>query len=350
MVIPCTKCSSARRTPELLNLISICGEETMQSQLHSSRRNYDPHSQISRSMAAKSYEWDTWQCHVKIKELRQGYQKARESDCRSGAEPKTCRFDKELEAIFSGDPTSIAKRTVDTSTGLETVDTGLNPNEEVVDEMVELEDNAEQGTGMFADMGSQDLFLTPEASHQSQLSSSGMLDAGGELGCVLEGKPFHSCRESAAEKKITMKKQRDVPRNDPVLCGGKKRKRGMKTHVSENHKTDRQERRENQEQVIAGHGCMIKTMEEQTELLKSLITLQTEFMCARPPFQPIQNCFLCPPQTPPTHSYQTPGPFWYSVHSTPSDSFQNNSLTPSCHSSHSPSLLSPLHPSFLCVL
>ncbi|EMP42441.1 hypothetical protein UY3_00280 [Chelonia mydas] len=61
------------------------------------------------------------QCHAKIKELRQAYQKEREANCRSGAVPKTCCFYKELDIILGGDPTSTAKSPVDalgdTSTG-----------------------------------------------------------------------------------------------------------------------------------------------------------------------------------------------------------------------------------------
>lgn len=72
-------------------------------------------------MLNKGYEGNTQQCHGKIKELRQVYQKARESNCCSGAVPKTCSFYKELDAILSSNLTS-AKSPVDASVGLETAD------------------------------------------------------------------------------------------------------------------------------------------------------------------------------------------------------------------------------------
>ncbi|EMP38031.1 hypothetical protein UY3_04790 [Chelonia mydas] len=107
-----SKRSPAWTIAELLDLISIWGEEAVQSQLHLSSRNFD-------TFCEKIYDWDTLQCRAKIKELRQVYHKAREANHRSSAAPKTCRFYKELDAILGGDLTSTAKSPVDTSAGLE---------------------------------------------------------------------------------------------------------------------------------------------------------------------------------------------------------------------------------------
>ncbi|KAG6928746.1 zinc finger and SCAN domain containing 20, partial [Chelydra serpentina] len=116
---PCSKRSPTWSTPELLDLLVLQGEEALQSQLHSSHRNSDTYRQISHGFLGKGYEWDTHQCHAKIKELRQAYQKAKEANCCSGAAPKTCHFYKELDTILGSELTSTAKTPVATLAGLE---------------------------------------------------------------------------------------------------------------------------------------------------------------------------------------------------------------------------------------
>ncbi|EMP35794.1 hypothetical protein UY3_07031 [Chelonia mydas] len=101
----------ARQAPvwsngELLDLIRVWGEEAVQSQLCSSRRNYNNFGQISRDMMERGHDQDALQCRIKVKELQNAYHKAHEANCCSGAGPATCRFDKELDMILGGDPTS----------------------------------------------------------------------------------------------------------------------------------------------------------------------------------------------------------------------------------------------------
>ncbi|EMP39015.1 Zinc finger and SCAN domain-containing protein 20 [Chelonia mydas] len=110
----------ARQSPvwsngEVLDLISVWGEEAVQSQLCSSYRNYDTFRQISRDTMEMGHDRDTLQCRVKVKELRNAYHKAREANRRSGAAPMTCHFYKELDAILRGNPTSTLKTTMDNS-------------------------------------------------------------------------------------------------------------------------------------------------------------------------------------------------------------------------------------------
>ncbi|EMP24744.1 Zinc finger and SCAN domain-containing protein 29 [Chelonia mydas] len=106
MSAPRTRPSPTWGNTELLHLIGIWGEEAVQSQLRSSSRNYDTYGQISRCMIEKGHDWDTLQCRVKVKELRNAYHKTREANHRSGATPMSCLFYKELDAILSGNPTS----------------------------------------------------------------------------------------------------------------------------------------------------------------------------------------------------------------------------------------------------
>ncbi|EMP32849.1 Troponin I, fast skeletal muscle [Chelonia mydas] len=80
-------------------------------------------------MGEKGYTRDTLQCCVKIKELRQVYQKAREVNSRSGAEPHTCQFYDELHAILGSDPTSTPTSNVDTSQVCSCPNLMMNRNE-----------------------------------------------------------------------------------------------------------------------------------------------------------------------------------------------------------------------------
>ncbi|EMP40802.1 hypothetical protein UY3_01928 [Chelonia mydas] len=112
---PCPRRSPVWSNGEVLDLISVCGEEAVQSQLHPSRRNYDTYGQISRAMMERGQDWDALQCRVKVRELWNAYHKAQEANRHSGAAPMTCWCYKELEKILESDPTSTPKTNMDTS-------------------------------------------------------------------------------------------------------------------------------------------------------------------------------------------------------------------------------------------
>ncbi|EMP37490.1 hypothetical protein UY3_05303 [Chelonia mydas] len=59
-----------------------------------------------KGMKDRGHNRDPKQCRVKLKELRQAYQKTREANGRSGSEPQTCRFYDELHAILGGSATT----------------------------------------------------------------------------------------------------------------------------------------------------------------------------------------------------------------------------------------------------
>ncbi|XP_048695822.2 zinc finger and SCAN domain-containing protein 32 [Caretta caretta] len=85
---------------EVLDLIAVWGEESVLSELRSSFRNVKTFVKISQGMKDKGHNRDPKQCCVKLKELRQAYQKTRGANGRSGSEPQTCRFYDELHAIL----------------------------------------------------------------------------------------------------------------------------------------------------------------------------------------------------------------------------------------------------------
>uniref|UniRef100_A0A8C3HFW4 SCAN box domain-containing protein n=1 Tax=Chrysemys picta bellii TaxID=8478 RepID=A0A8C3HFW4_CHRPI len=138
---------------ELLDLISIWGEEAVQSQLCSSQRNYDTYGQISQCMTERGHDRDTLQCRFKVKELLNAYHKAWEANRCSGA----------LEAILGGDPMSTAKATADTLVARVPVKSQPSQEEEILDEDVEQEGDSEVEDDLeVRDVFSQELFSALE--------------------------------------------------------------------------------------------------------------------------------------------------------------------------------------------
>ncbi|XP_065447832.1 zinc finger and SCAN domain-containing protein 29-like [Chrysemys picta bellii] len=157
----------AKRAPawsngKLLDL-SVWGEEAVQSQLRSSRRNYDTFGKVSKDMMERGHDRDALQCRIKAKELRSAYHKARDANGHSGAPPMTCRFYKELDAILGVNPISTPSTTMDTS---EPVWAGEEEEKEG--------ENGSDGGGPDGDTPeslepcSQELFLSQEDGNQSQ--------------------------------------------------------------------------------------------------------------------------------------------------------------------------------------
>ncbi|XP_050801391.1 zinc finger and SCAN domain-containing protein 20-like [Gopherus flavomarginatus] len=164
---PRTKRAPAWTNAELQDLISVWGEEAVQAQLRSRRRNYDTYGQISQSLMRRGHERDALQCRVKIKELRSAYCKAREGNHRSGAAPTTCRFYQELDAILGCDPTANPRSTMESSEQGE------------VGEVVE--DSDSEATGMEGDTPESQYTCSQELfSSQEEASLSQQLEVDGE--------------------------------------------------------------------------------------------------------------------------------------------------------------------------
>ncbi|CAM5138942.1 unnamed protein product [Eretmochelys imbricata] len=164
---------------ETLDLIAVWGEESLQAELQSSRRNTDIYAKIAQGMVDRDYTRDTQQCHMKIKELRQAYQKTKEANGPSGSEAHTCRFYDQLHGILGGNPTTTPPLSMNTCKG----EASRNTEEDFVDEEEEEEEeNAQQASGESVLPGSQDLFITLEP-----IPSQGVLFPDPEGGEVTSG-------------------------------------------------------------------------------------------------------------------------------------------------------------------
>ncbi|EMP32923.1 hypothetical protein UY3_09932 [Chelonia mydas] len=125
---------------EVRDLIAVWGEE-----LRSSFRNAKTFVKISQGMKDRGHNSDPKQCRVKLKELRQAYQKTREANGCSGSEPKTCRFYDELHAILGGSATTTPAVLFDSFNGDGgNTEAGFGDEEDDDDEVV---DSSQQASG-----------------------------------------------------------------------------------------------------------------------------------------------------------------------------------------------------------
>ncbi|EMP38862.1 hypothetical protein UY3_03902 [Chelonia mydas] len=108
-------------------------------------------------MRDRGYIRDPAQCHMKLKKLRQAYQKTKESNGRSRTEPQTFRFYAELHAILGGAATTTPPLSVDSDDGvLSTMPDDFADGEDEEEE----EDKLGESTQHTVLPDSQDLFIT----------------------------------------------------------------------------------------------------------------------------------------------------------------------------------------------
>ncbi|XP_065405682.1 myb/SANT-like DNA-binding domain-containing protein 2 [Chrysemys picta bellii] len=158
---------------EVLDLIAVWGEDSVLAELRSKRRNAKIFEKISKGMMERGHNRDSDQCRVKVKELRQAYQKTKEANGRSGSEPRTCRYYAELHAILGGAATTNPPVFVDSGSGIVSTP---EDSADGVEEEEEEEDELAESTQHSILPNSQDLFITltevpSQASQASQAST-----------------------------------------------------------------------------------------------------------------------------------------------------------------------------------
>ena len=105
---------------ETVKLIDLWGEEDVQAELESCKRNKHVYERISQGMMAANYERNTVQCREKIKKLRAEYKKVKDSNNISGKGRKTMKFYEKLNEILGHKPATRPAIVVDTSAITET--------------------------------------------------------------------------------------------------------------------------------------------------------------------------------------------------------------------------------------
>ncbi|XP_073217775.1 myb/SANT-like DNA-binding domain-containing protein 7 [Lepidochelys kempii] len=139
---------------EVLDLIAVWGDESVLSELHSKRRNAKIFEKISKGMNYRGYHRDPQQCRVKLKELRQAYQKTQEANNHLGSEHQICHLYDELHAVLGGAPTTTPHLYVDSCKGV-----SRNRDEDFGDEE---DDSAHQASRETVLPDSQELFIILE--------------------------------------------------------------------------------------------------------------------------------------------------------------------------------------------
>nr|XP_008165363.1 uncharacterized protein LOC101937139 isoform X1 [Chrysemys picta bellii]XP_023961298.1 uncharacterized protein LOC101937139 isoform X1 [Chrysemys picta bellii] len=313
---PRSKRSPAWSRREVLDLLGLWGEEAVQAQLQSSRRNADVYEKISRDMVEKGYQRDLLQCRVKAKELRLAYQKAREANGRSGA-AQTCPFYKELHAILCDDPTP--KSRLESSEESESQGTAGSGESELLDEEEE-ETNWRQASGGSIVRGSQELFVTPEQSSQLQHCSMAGHDAGEGTSArsAAWGSPSTLSAGLFQIRRRPKRTRADAPHETMNASG--RADTEPRTAVSE--KMDVMSRVQAKETERAMQQEVLGILKEQTDILRRLLDLQERYFKSRLPLQPLQNSTLTSPyfpSPPRTHSTWRRGPMQYPFHSIPGE-------------------------------
>ncbi|XP_044866176.1 trihelix transcription factor GTL1-like [Mauremys mutica] len=108
-------------------------------------------------MMDRGHNRDSTQCHMKLKELKQEYQKAKETNRRSRTELQTCHFYTELQAILGGGGTTTTPAlSVDSDDGVLSV----TMPEDFADGEDDEEEVVEESTQHTVLPDSQELFLT----------------------------------------------------------------------------------------------------------------------------------------------------------------------------------------------
>nr|XP_048686339.1 uncharacterized protein LOC125626862 [Caretta caretta] len=289
---------------EVRDLIAVWGEESVLSELRSSFRNAKTFVKISQGMKDRGHNRDPKQCRVKLKELRQAYQKTREANSRSGSEPQTCRFYDELHAILGGSATTTPAVLFDSFNG-----DGGNTEAGFGDEE---DDSSQQASGETGFPDSQELFLTLDLEPVPPEPTQGCLldPAGGEgtsaacVSMITGSSPSQRLVKLRKKKKRT----RDEMFSELMLSSHTDRAQtnAWRQIMSECRKAqnDREERWRAEDRAEAQmwrqrderrQDSMLRLLQDQTSMLQCMVELQQRQLEHRLPLQPLCNQ---PPSSP----------------------------------------------------
>ncbi|KAM7162912.1 uncharacterized protein RBU57_009868 [Macrochelys suwanniensis] len=282
-------------------------------------------------MTDRGYSRDATQCRVKIKELRQVYQKTKESNGRSGSQPQTCRFYAALHTISGGTATTTPPLSVDSDDGafssIASSEVFADGEDDEGDEEDEAVDSA-----LNADFpNSQDLFITlTEIPYQPSQGGIPDRESGeGSVAATVSRVPPASPSQRLAQIRRQKKHTRDEMFSELMQCSRSEvaqqsewretisqykrsaSKQEERRDARENRQEDREDRRDArddrwrlEDQRVTE--TLLGLMREQTDTLRRLVdVLQDRRQEDRAPLQEISNR-PPPPQTPIAPSPRVP--------------------------------------------
>ncbi|XP_048712672.2 uncharacterized protein LOC125639493 [Caretta caretta] len=270
-------------------------------------------------MKDSGHNRDLKQCHMKLKEQRQAYQKTREANGHSGSEPQTCCFYDELHAILGGSSTTTPAMLFGSFNGDGgNTEAGFGDEEDDDDEEVVASSQQASRETSFPD--SQELFLTLDLEPVPPEPTQGCLldPAGGEgtsTACVSRitgSSPSQRLAKIRRRKKRTRDEifselmlsshtdgaQTNVWRQTMSECRKAQNDREerwqaeeSKWRVKERAEAERWQQRDERRQ-----DSMLRLLEDQTNMLQHMVELQKRQLEHRPPLQPLCNQLLSSPK------------------------------------------------------
>ncbi|XP_073195090.1 uncharacterized protein [Lepidochelys kempii] len=241
---------------ETLDLIAVWGEESVQAKLRSKRRNVNIYAKIAQGMVERGYNRDTQQCHVKVKELRQAYEKTKEAEGRSGSEPYTCCFYDQLHGILGGGPYHY----LTTVCGHLQGGVSRNREEDFVDKEEE-EETVQQASGESVLPSSQDLFITLEP-----IPSQG-------------GIPDPEAGEDSSSADVSMRSLSSPSLRLSQIRGRKKRTRDdMFSELMQSSRTDRAQLNAWRHSVAEARKALSEHQEQRQEAMLRLMGEEMDMM------------------------------------------------------------------------
>ncbi|XP_065433300.1 uncharacterized protein LOC135977275 [Chrysemys picta bellii] len=301
---------------EVLDLIAIWGEDSVLAELRSKRRNAKTFEKISKGMMERGHNRDSDQCRVKVKELRQAYQKTKEANGRSGSELRTCRFYAELHSILGGAATTTPPVTVDSKSGIVS---SATPEDSADGEEEEEEDELAESTQHSVLPNSQDLFLslTEVPSQPSQASIQDHDPMEGTSAAA------NSSSLPPPSRRLSQIRRRKKKTRDEMIAEIMESTRSDRAHLNEwkdtvskyrKEASEREDRRDQREDMRdqreerrdarderwwqedqRRQDATLWLLREQTDMLRRLVELQERLQENRLPLQPLYNP---PPSSP----------------------------------------------------
>ncbi|XP_053883301.1 myb/SANT-like DNA-binding domain-containing protein 2 [Malaclemys terrapin pileata] len=294
---------------EVLDLIAIWGEDSVLAELRSKRRNAKTFEKISKGMMERGHNRDSDQCRVKVKELRQAYQKTKEANGRSGSEPRTCCFYAELHAILGGAATTTPSVIVDSGSGIVSSATPEDSADGGKEE--EEEEELAESTQHSVLPNSQDLFLTL-TEVPSQPSQASIQDRDPMEGTSAAA---NSSSLPPPSRRLSQIRRRKKKTRDEMFSEIMESSRSDRAHLNEWKETvskyrkeasEREERRDQREERRDARDerwrqedqrrqdATLGLLREQTDMLRRLVELQERLQENRLPLQPLYS----PPSSP----------------------------------------------------
>ncbi|XP_065437327.1 uncharacterized protein LOC135980879 [Chrysemys picta bellii] len=291
-------------------------------------------------MKDRGHNRDAQQCHMKIKELRQAYHKAREANGRSGAEPQTCCFYAELHAILGGAATTTPTVCFDSINGETRNREPGSGYAEDDDDDEDNEDSSQQGSGETGFPNSQDMFITLDLEPVTpELTQRVLPDPEGTQGTS-------AANVSPSQRLAKIRRRKWRTRDDMFTelqmssHAERAQQNAWRQSMSDMRKAqyEREERwrAESQDEqskwwaeddrwhqlADRRQESMLQLLEHQTDMFQRMVELQERQQEQRPPLQPL--CNQQPPSPSPiASSPRSPRTRWGGLrppcHSTPDD-------------------------------